>query len=73
MISLATAIKHKITGEYGTLEYSRFGGSVHWIDEKGVLSKGLGSRLDTIFKHWDIVDLPEGHEIGKYGGVKGHV
>ncbi|MFB5758903.1 hypothetical protein [Paenibacillus medicaginis] len=69
--SMPTILKNKETGQYGTLEYSLFGGSVHWYDEKsGALGKSLGDRLDNIFKHWDIVDLPSGYEVGPYGGVR---
>lgn len=67
---MATILKHKKDGDYGTLEYSMFGGSVHFYTEDGMFGKTLGDRLDNILKDWDIVDMPEGYEIGEYGGLK---
>lgn len=64
-------VKNHRTGRYGTLEASMFGGSVYWINEKsGELSKGLSQSIDAIMDRWEEVDLPEGYEIGKDGGIK---
>ncbi|ASA22584.1 hypothetical protein [Paenibacillus donghaensis] len=64
-------LKHKKDGRFGTLEYSMFGGSVHWYDENNVFCKSLGDRKENILSRWDIIDeLPEGYEIGEWGGVK---
>ncbi|WP_342423086.1 hypothetical protein [Paenibacillus sp. FSL E2-0178] len=55
----------------GTLEYSMFGGSVHFYDEEsGAFGKTLGDRLENIYKGWEVVDLPNGYEIGEWGGVR---
>lgn len=66
---MKTILKHKEDGTLGTLEYSMFGGSVHFFDESGAFGKVLGNRLDAILSQWDIVDLPDGYEVGEYGGV----
>ncbi|WP_440110025.1 hypothetical protein [Paenibacillus sp. QZ-Y1] len=67
---MATILKHKKDDTYGTLEYSMFGGSVHFYGNDGIISKNLGGRLNKILEDWDIVDMPEGYEIGEYGGLK---
>ncbi|QWU14225.1 hypothetical protein SAMN04487895_101516 [Paenibacillus sophorae] len=64
-----TILKNKKDGTYGTLEYSMFGGSVHWFDGE-ILGKSLGESIQNILGRWDIVPLPEGYEVGEYGGVK---
>ncbi|MNK57578.1 hypothetical protein D3C87_766370 [compost metagenome] len=64
-----TILQNKTTGQYGTLEFSMFGGSVHTYEDE-VLMKGSGDRLDNILNKWDIVQLPKGYEVGEYGGVK---
>lgn len=48
-----------------------FGGSVHFYDEEsGAFGKTLGDRLENIYKGWEVVDLPNGYEIGEWGGVR---
>lgn len=48
-----------------------FGGSIHYIDEEdGILGKGLGQRIEAIMDRWEVVDLPEGYEVGEWGGVR---
>lgn len=63
-------LRHKEDGTIGTLEYSMFGGSVHFITENGALGKTMGDRIDVILSQWDIIELPDGYEVGEYGGVK---
>jgi len=66
---LKTILKHKNDGRLGTLEYSTFGGSVHTYEDN-VLCKSLGNRIDAIISEWDIVELPQGYEVGENGGVR---
>ena len=68
---MKTILKNKKDGTLGTLEYSLFGGSVHFYnDETGFFGKTMGQRMNTILSEWEIIDLPKGYEVGEYGGVK---
>lgn len=72
ILKLGSVVIHKESGTYGTLEYSSFGYSIHTYGEyEGRLTFGktLALSESEVNQFYDIVDLPEGYEIGEYGGV----
>lgn len=69
-MKIGDVVRHKQSGRYGTVEYSTFGASVHALDEKGRLLKGLGHPISDLEKSWEVVEMPEGYERGCQGGIK---
>lgn len=71
-IELGSIVKNKKTGIYGTVEYSSFGYSIHTYEDyagKQCLCKTLALRADKVVEYYDFVELPNGYEVGEYGGV----
>lgn len=68
-------VKNKFVNTYGVINYSSFGCSIHFLmnfDNSGEfgLAKTIGMTYEEMLEHWDIVDMPEGYKIGKYGCVE---
>ena len=68
-MKLGDVVKHYRTGIIGTVEYSRFGFSIHEIDENGILCKWLGDKKEEVMRDWEVIDIPLGYKIGCYGGL----
>jgi hypothetical protein len=70
---LGDIVQHRTTGEYGTVEYSTFGFSIHtWETYKGspILAKSMGYPAKVIQKYWEVVDMPKGYEVHQFGGLR---
>ncbi|WP_336784025.1 hypothetical protein [Paenibacillus illinoisensis] len=70
MIKVGDIVRNKTTGEYGTVHFSSFGVSIHmWSEELNGLVKTLGFPASSYSEDWETVDMPEGYELAKYGGL----
>jgi hypothetical protein len=64
-------VRNKENGTYGTVHYSSFGVSIHmWNEEFGGLAKTLGDSVSEYLKYWEVVEMPKGYELCKYGGLR---
>lgn len=73
-MKIGDIVKSKEDGTLGTVHYSTFGFSIHcWSDygetDEMCLGKTVGCTSKEILEHWDIVELPKGYKVHKYGGV----
>jgi hypothetical protein len=69
-VKIGDVVRHKVTGEYGTIHYSMFGVSIHTYDEENkILRKTIGDRIEEVNKYWEVVDMPEGYEKYPEGGI----
>lgn len=69
-MNIGDIVRNKRTGIYGTVHYSTFGVSIHTYDEIiKALGKTNGESIETLSKYWEVIDLPEGYERYKYGGL----
>lgn len=69
---IGDVVRNKETGNYGTVEYSSFGYSIHsWVEYEGqpCLSKTLGAPASELLEFWEVVELPEGYKEHEYGGL----
>jgi hypothetical protein len=75
IIPLGTIVQDKLSKNYGTVEYSSFGYSIHsWLydEEYGeVLGKSLALSEEEVMNQFNIIDkVPDGHVLNVHGGLK---
>jgi len=62
-MKIGDIVKNKITGEYGTCHYSRFGISIHTYDEeRKILSKDLGLPVEQLNEKWEVCNMPDNYK-----------
>lgn len=72
---LGKIVKNKyLKDTYGVINYSSFGYSIHMLMEVENFEVGLGKTIgmsyEEMLQGWDIVDMPEGYKIGRFGCVE---
>lgn len=68
MIKIGDVVQNRLTKIYGTVHHSTFGFSIHFVSGTG-LNKTLGMSADETLEKWQVVDMPSGYQVGKYGGI----
>jgi hypothetical protein len=70
-MKVGDVVRNKSSGQYGTVEYSTFGFSIHmWNEDHSALGKTLGDKPSEVKKYWEVAELPDGYEVLQYGGVR---
>lgn len=70
MLKIGDVVQNKIGKDYGTIEYSTFGFSIHmWNEGMNCFGKTLGMSERDVLHSWRKVDMPKGYVVHEYGGI----